>query len=48
MGRQVTGRSGESTALSPCWRAASVPSRSEASLLVVVCVGVRLSPTWGS
>lgn len=48
MGRQVTGGSGETATLTPRWRAASVPGRSEASLLVVVCVGVRLSPTWGS
>lgn len=44
-GRQVTGGSGETAALTPSWRAASEPSGGEVSLLVVVRVGVRRSPT---
>lgn len=48
MGGYVTRWSGEAAALAPCWRTSSVTGRSEAPLLVVMRVGVRLSPTLGS
>lgn len=43
MGRQVTSRSGEATALTPGGGAAPQPGRGEAALLVVVCVGMGQS-----